>query len=66
MTKFQALFVKLLRVRYDYSWRELANAWKDRYAPKLNTEIFGQQFGRRLCQEAMITLNESWESEQIF
>lgn len=34
MTHFQALFVKVLRTRWDYSWRAVHAAWQYRYVPK--------------------------------
>ena len=34
MTRFQALFIKLLRVRLDYSWRAVHAEWQKRYLPE--------------------------------
>ena len=36
MTKFQALFIKLLRVRCGCSWRAVHSEWQMRYVPKEN------------------------------
>ena len=34
LTKFQALFIKLLRIKYGYSWRKISVAFQARYLPK--------------------------------
>ena len=34
MTRFQANFIKLLRVRWGYSWRAVHRNWQIRYVPK--------------------------------
>lgn len=34
MTKYQALVIKVWRVRQDYSWRAIHAAWQYRYIPK--------------------------------
>ncbi len=36
MTKFQALFIKYLRVRKGYSWRMVDRLYQERYVPKEN------------------------------
>ena len=76
MTKFQALFIKLLRVRLDYSWRAVHSAWQMRYLPKeewwynpaitpeirqIWNSIIGELDGMRLCSEAMNYLGEEVE-----
>lgn len=58
MTKFQALYIKVLRIRWDYTWRSIALEWFERYNVY---NIFHQQFGRDLCNEAMKLLNEKVE-----
>lgn len=34
MTRFQALLIKVLRVRWGYSWRDIHIEWQLRYIPK--------------------------------
>ena len=34
MTHYQALFIKVLRVRWGYSWRQVHKMWQLRYVPK--------------------------------
>lgn len=74
MTKFQALFVKLLRVKQDCSWRSVAAHYYNRYdregnvKPMSEREDFkyftygGNQIdGIQLCEEAMNLLDEKVE-----
>lgn len=58
MTKHQALRIKVLRIRWDYTWRAIALEWFERYNVY---DISHQQFGRNLCYEAMTLLNEKVE-----
>lgn len=64
MTKFQALFVKYLRVRCDGSWRWVAGKYEERYIHKIPFKFeptFGgnQILGMDLCDTAMELLNET-------
>lgn len=66
MTKFQALYVKYLRVNCGGSWRWVAGKYSDRYEKQLSFDIDriteGNQLkGANLCQEAMILLNDKVE-----
>ncbi len=64
LTKFQALFIKYLRVRHHGTWRWVAGKWDERYNKKIpfNEEsTFGgnQITGMELCDAAMDYLNET-------
>lgn len=66
MTRFQALFVKYLRVKCDGSWRWVAAKYQMRYIDKVpfifETTLGGSQIdGMNLCSEAMNLLNEKVE-----
>lgn len=66
MTKFQALFIKYLRVRLDGSWRWVAQKYEDRYTNKepfsFENTLGGNQIdGIYLCEGAMLVLNEKHE-----
>ncbi len=66
MTKFQALFIKYLRVKCDGTWRWVAGKYEMRYKDKIpfsNNSTFGgnQMQGIWLCDEAMKFLNEKVE-----
>lgn len=66
MTRFQALFVKFLRIRCDGSWRWVAGMYGRRYVEKIpftpTTTYGGNQLdGMFLCDEAMKLLNEKVE-----
>lgn len=58
MTRFQALFVLLLRCKHDGSWRWIDARYSDRYIKKIpyldgRMEVHGNQIkGRLLCVEA--------------
>jgi len=57
MTKFQALFIKLLRCRYDYTYRALYEAYIERYPEVV---VKGKQAqGEYIVGLAEITLGES-------
>ena len=58
MTRFQANFIKLLRVRHDYTWRAIAREWYERYGQYNPSH---QMFGQQLCNEAMELLGEKVE-----
>ena len=63
MTKFQALFVKYLRVRCDGSWRWVAGKWNMRYnlhLPFTMESTYGgnQIDGMELCYKSQEILNE--------
>jgi len=76
LTKFQALYIKLLRERYNCTWRSVAVHFEHRY--NLDTFIlsgnkgfyssgvgltFGgnQIIGMLLCRDAALLLNEKWD-----
>lgn len=65
MTRFQALFIKVLRVKWDYSWRAVHREWQIRYKnTKWNIEGFSeghQMQGMDLCIDAMKLLGENVE-----
>lgn len=66
MTKFQALYVKYLRVKLDGTWRWVAGKYNQRYVEKkpfsLHMTYGGNQIeGMSLCDEAMKLLNEKVE-----
>lgn len=66
MTRFQALFVKYLRIRCDGSWRWVAAKYEDRYIHNNSFKIGlthggNQIIGRDLCNEAMNMLGEKVE-----
>ena len=57
MTQFQALFIKLLRCRYKYTYRAVYNAYVKRY-PKI--KIRGSvAYGEYLVALAEVTLGEN-------
>lgn len=63
LTKFQALFIKYLRIKCDGSWRWVAAKYKARYDDNkpFNYEMTmgGNQLdGMILCSSAMSILNE--------
>lgn len=66
MTRFQALYVKWLRIRCEGTWRWINLMYMARYAYKLpynenfNTES-NQLIGIELCNQAMDILNEKVE-----
>lgn len=57
MTKFQALFIKLLRVRYDYSWRAVHREWQIRYIPKEEWYYNGALVGVNQIMNEIFGLN---------
>ena len=66
MTKFQALFVKYLRIRREGTWRYVSAMWHNRYdfGIPFNENcglICNQLNGINLCDEAMNVLNEKIE-----
>jgi len=76
MTRFQALFIKLLRVRWDYSWRAVHAAYQVRYINKESwwfnpsllkiipdkSQPHGNQIvGMDLCNDAINMLGEKVE-----
>tara|TARA_R110002124_G_scaffold281430_1_gene455653 strand:+ start:8929 stop:9150 length:222 start_codon:yes stop_codon:yes gene_type:complete len=69
MTKFKALFIKLLRIKYDYSWRSIAREVDTRYNLKkpFNSTFYtleansNQIDGIIYCNQAMEYLNEKIE-----
>ena len=76
MTKAQALFIKVLRLRWEYSWRAVSINYQIRYIPKedwwFNNALLeidpdktiphGNQIeGMELCSKAMCLLNETVE-----
>jgi len=66
MTRFQANFVKYLRVTCDGSWRWVAGKWDERYISKIpfkfESTCGGNQIdGLELCREAMELLGETNE-----
>lgn len=74
MTKFQALFIKYLRIKNNCTWRSVAANYYNRYnedgtmKPYKERIIFeyftiggNQLTGRWLCDEAMKLLNETVE-----
>ncbi len=63
MTRFEALFIKYLRVKCDGSWRWVAAKYSERYSSKIPFNLhcpFGgnQLDGIRLCREAQQLLKE--------
>ena len=63
MTKFQALFVKYLRIKCDGSWRWVAAKYEERYTLKIPFKLGmtsggNQIVGMNLCNEAMNILEE--------
>lgn len=66
MTKFQALFIKYLRVKLGGSWRWVAAKYEMRYKDKLSfthesTCGGNPLYGIFLCDNAMVLLNENVE-----
>jgi hypothetical protein len=66
MTKFQALFVKYLRIRCNGSWRFVAGKYSNRYEYGLpfnyDSSWGGNQLiGMDLCNKAMDILEEEVE-----
>lgn len=66
MTKFQAYYVKFLRIKCEGSWRWVAAKYEMRYKDKIPFRFEftygGNQIdGMNLCQKAMIMLNEKIE-----
>ena len=67
MTKFKALFIKLLRCKYDYTWRAVQRELDTRYEFKkpfgsLHMTHSGNQIdGMINCEKAMTFLNEKFE-----
>lgn len=60
MTRFQALFIKYLRIRCDGTWRWVATEYSKRYhGGYCNNNI--QEYGAELCDYAMKLLNEKVE-----
>lgn len=67
MTKFQALYVKYLRIVCEGSWRWVAAHYDRRYLYSLpfNDDVLvqgNQIIGRDLCNRAMDILGEEVES----
>lgn len=73
MTKFQALFIKVLRVRWEYSYRAIHREWQVRYvkpedwhvsqlnlAYSIQPPHCRQSEGMDLVDEARRILNEDW------
>ena len=63
MTRFQALYVKYLRIRCKGSWRWIAARYEDRYKRKIpfdsNMSFGGNQItGILLCKQAKQLLGE--------
>lgn len=66
MKTFEALFIKYLRVRREFSYRKVAAKWTDRYVfllPFNDEATIGknQEIGIKLCDEAMEFLGETEE-----
>ena len=67
MTRFQALYIKYLRITCDGSWRWVAGKYSERYYQKLpfkmeSTSGGDQMDGIELCGEAMDLLDEKVEN----
>ena len=69
MTKFKALFIKLLRCKYDYTWRAVQRELDTRYEfKKPFNSLFKIHSGNQIdgminCDNAMKFLNEdNWEN----
>jgi len=63
LTAFQALYIKVLRVKYDYTWRAVHREWCTRYRYELpfnsskieevrDGYVGNQLAGMRLCDKA--------------
>lgn len=67
MTKYEAIFIKFLRLRLECSWRKLYSHHFNRYELKIpftnNENFISQLGGRNLCWRAQDILNENWEDE---
>ena len=66
MTKFQANYVKYLRVKLDGSWRWVAGMYYKRYVDKIPFDLWpiidgNQLTGINLCHRAMLLLEETNE-----
>ena len=66
MTRFQALFIKYLRIRCEGTWRWVDLMYSSRYYYGLpynenSTVESNQAIGADLCEEAMCVLNEKPE-----
>ena len=63
MTRFQALFVKYLRIKEDGTWRYVCKKYIERYPFSFYGKYIGgnQLVGMDLCNEAMNVLNEKIE-----
>lgn len=64
MTRFEALFIKYLRVRCGGSWRWVSRKWNARYREnkpfKMEITCGGNQLdGMFLCNDAQELLNEN-------
>ena len=64
MSKQQALFIAYLRMRCDFSYGRISQAFKQRYIAKqpfnlerLDDYTSGSNFGRHLCLDSSNTLN---------
>jgi len=60
MTKFQALFIKYLRIRKEGTWRWIAIQYSIRYTGGYSNKNL-QMYGLYLCNTAMDVLNEKVE-----
>ena len=73
-TRFQALFIKLLRVKLDYTWRAVSREWQTRYlhskpfnsADLLMSSDSNQIEGMDLCWWACEYLGEKGDIEGIW
>lgn len=70
MTRFQALYVKYLRVRLGCSWRVISAMYTNRYHFKVPfnlklQENTSQQYGRLICYEAEELLKERFDEEDV-
>ncbi len=58
LTLCQAKFIKSIRVEEGCSWRRVAEEFSKKYG---FDETSNQLIGIKLCNEAMLKLNESWQ-----
>jgi hypothetical protein len=66
MTRFKALFIKLLRVKYEYTWRAVQRELDARYVFNKPFNSLLNHSGNQIdgiinCTEAMKYLNETVE-----
>ena len=63
LTRFQALFIKYLRVRQEGTWRWVHKEYMNRYPEQFygKYEFGNQLIGMELCDKAMKLLGENVE-----